>query len=231
MIKLINGKFEEIDFKDQKFNLAFLDPPDNIKVKYDNYKDNLENIEYTNLLNSWITKACHITDGPVFVSFANNWTFFIEQIIHDNRIKLVQRLYWTYTFGQANKKRYTPSIRPVYWLNNDTIYPENIKIPSARQIKYNDKRACLGGKLPDAHWEFSRICGSFKERRSFHPCQHPEALLERIILGHSLEGAKVLDPFVGSGTTAIVCKRLNRDCTGIDCSQYYLDKIKEILDE
>ena len=54
--------------------------------------------------------------------------------------------------------------------------------------------------------------------------------MKRIILGHSRPGDAVLDPFVGSGTTAIVCQAINRNCIGIDQSQFYIEQIKEELD-
>ncbi len=55
--------------------------------------------------------------------------------------------------------------------------------------------------------------------------------MERIILGHSLPGDCVLDGFIGSGTTAYVCQKLNRNCIGVDVSKFYLDKITEEYDE
>lgn len=228
-LNLTIGKFEDVDLSDQKIDLVFMDPPDNEKRKYNGYTDNLPNEEYVELLHQWTTKACHVTSGPVFISVAERWIGEMESIISKNNISLIQRIYWHYTFGQANKKRYTPSIRPIYWLNNGIIYDEKIKVPSMRMIKYNDKRANPFGKLPDNMWEYSRICGTFREKRKWHCTQHPEALMERIILGHSKEGETILDPFLGSGTTAIVCQKLNRDCIGIDCSGFYIKKIKEEL--
>jgi len=206
-----------------------MDPPDNEGRKYNGYEDNLPDNEYENLLNQWLNIACSITNGPVFISFSNKWTRQIENIIYENKIPLIQRIYWRYTFGQANKRRYAPSLRPIYWLNKDIIYDDKIRVPSDRIIKYKDKRANPLGKLPDNVWDFSRICGTFKERRSWHCTQHPEALIERIVLGHSKPEEVILDPFIGSGTTAIVCKKLNRNCIGIDVSQFYLDKIKGII--
>jgi site-specific DNA-methyltransferase (adenine-specific) len=230
MINLICGKFEEIEIKN-KIDLSFHDFPDNEKVKYENYDDNLKIDDYINLLNIWIKKACLATSGPVFISFSQKYTYFIEQIIVNNNIPLIQRIYWHFTFGQANKKRYTPSLRPIYWLNSNIIYEDKIKVPSQRIIKYNDKRANPLGKLPDNLWEFSRVCGTFKQKRKFHKNQFPEKLMERIILGHSKENDTILDGFLGSGTTAIVCQKLNRNCIGIDCSQFYIDKIKEIINQ
>lgn len=227
-IELICGKFEDIEIK-EKIDLSFLDPPDNEGKKYENYNDKINNLIYCNLLERWIFKACKITSGPVFVSFAEKYIPIVEKIIGNNNLKLIQRLWWYYSFGQAHKNRYSPCCRPIYWLNDNTIYPESIKIPSARQQIYNDKRAKSSGKMPNNIWEFSRICGTFKERRNYHPTQHPEKLLERIILGHSQKGDTVFDAFIGSGTTAIVCQKLDRKCIGIDCSEFYLNKIKENL--
>lgn len=55
-----------------------------------------------------------------------------------------------------------PCVRPVYWLNDRRIYPERIRIPSDRQVKYHDDRAKAGGKMPDNLWAFSRSCGTFR---------------------------------------------------------------------
>lgn len=225
-IKLINSTFERTDLLRTKINLIFMDPPDNEGRRYNDYNDNIKDDDYVELLHKWIIKSTKITNGPIFISFAERWIPAIENIIYNYNILLIQRLYWTYTFGQSNKKRYTPSIRPIYWLNNDTIYPDAIKVPSARQIKYNDKRAASGGKMPDNIWTFNRVCGTFKERRKWHPTQHPEALLKRIILGHSKSGDTILDPFIGSGTTAYVCFENNRKIIGIDSSNYYINNIK-----
>ena len=56
-----------------------------------------------------------------------------------------------------------------------------------------------------------------------HPTQKPEYLLEEIILSSTREGDLILDPFVGSGTTCVVAKRLGRKCIGIDREAKYLD--------
>lgn len=92
--------------------------------------------------------------------------------------------------------RYTSSVRPVYWLKDPYISPTKARIPSARQEKYGDKRANPEGKMPDNLWIYSRVCGTFKERRKWHPCQLPEALVRRILKNHSSKGARVLDPFI-----------------------------------
>ena len=63
-----------------------------------------------------------------------------------------------------------------------------------------------------------------------HPTQKPEYLLERIILASTKEGDYILDPFVGSGTTGVVAKRLGRRFIGIDAEKEYLKIAKKRLE-
>src|SRR5207302_3777333 len=104
-----------------------------------------------------------------------------------------------------------------------------IRVPSARQLVYRDRRANAQGRLPDDTWilrpqdlphgfdsaedtwYFPRVCGTFKERAGFHGCQMPEQLLGRIIKASSNPGDLVLDPFAGSGSTLAAAKKLARD--------------------
>lgn len=226
MIDLQVSLFEH--FKtDKKISLVIADPPDNIGKEYACYDDNIAKAKYIQLLDIWLKKCCEITTGPVFFTFNEKWISDVEASIKINNLTLIQRCWWYYTFGQHNATRYTPCVRPIYWLNNGTVYPDAIKVPSARQEKYGDKRAKDGGRMPANVWEYSRICGTFRERRKWHVVQLPEAMIKRIVLGHSREGDLVFDPFIGSGTTAYVCHETNRHCLGIDMSPQYINKITE----
>jgi len=127
-----------------------------------------------------------------------------------------------------------------------TFNREAIAVPSARQTTYNDARANPKGKLPDDTWYLrpqtaegdhfkpgedtwyqSRLAGTFKERQGWHPCQLPEALLERIIKVSSNEGDLVFDPFAGSGTTLAAAAKLKRDWLGCELSQDYAERALE----
>lgn len=84
-----------------------------------------------------------------------------------------------------------------------------------------------GGGYFDADsdtWYLSRLCGTFKEREQWHPCQLPEALLERIVLASSNKGDVVFDPFAGSGTTLTVANKLGRHWLGCEMSAEYREK-------
>lgn len=127
-----------------------------------------------------------------------------------------------------------------------TFNREAIAVPSARQTTYADSRANPAGKLPDDTWYLrpqeaegvyfkpgedtwyqSRLCGTFRERMQWHPCQLPESLLERIVKVSSNEGDLVFDPFTGSGTTLAVARRLGRQWFGCELSKEYADKATE----
>ena len=76
-------------------------------------------------------------------------------------------------------------------------------------------------------WYQSRLCGTFKERVGWHPCQLPEALLERMVLLSSNPGDLVFDPFLGSGTTAAVARQFGRDWLGCELGEEYAQKARE----
>ena len=142
-----------------------------------------------------------------------------------------------YCVGTAALRKFKVS-DPPFTFNRGAI-----AVPSARQTTYQDARANPNGKLPDDTWYLrpqeaegayfkpnedtwylSRLCGTFKERVGWHPCQLPESLLERIIRVSSNEGDLVFDPFVGSGTTLAVAARLRRDWIGCEMSDEYAGK-------
>lgn len=232
MIELIHGKFEmQPAVNLGKIDLIVCDPPDNIGLKYDGFDDNQPPHVYEAQLRLWLSLMADLTQGPIFFTFNAKWTREVENAIEEVGINIVQRLQWYYTFGQDQTRigKYALCHRPIYWLGSNFVIPHAIKIPSARQEKYKDKRAAKGGKMPHDTWEFPRVCGTFRERRKHCPTQLPESLVERIIKGHCPPHGRILDPFLGSGTTAIVCQRLGLDCIGIEISEPCINKTSEIL--
>ena len=68
-------------------------------------------------------------------------------------------------------------------------------------------------------------------KNRFHPTQKSVLLFEELIKKHSNEGSWVLDTFLGSGTTAIACKRNNRNFKGCEISKEYVERITQIIQE
>jgi len=233
MIKLIHGRFEDIPVATiGNVDLIIADIPDCLDKKYPDYIDKMSKNEYKTQLHIWLTKMSKLTKGPIFLLFNERWTKEIENAISNIKIKLIQRLLWQYNFGmdQSRHNKYSLCYRPMYWLHSNFIIPENIKIPSDRQLKYNDNRAANNGKIPPNVWQFPRICGNFHERRSWFPNQINQKVIERIIRGHCVQNGTVLDMCVGSGTSVFAAIATNRNCIGIDVSKTCIANIKECLD-
>jgi len=221
---------------DKTVDLIFADPPFNIGIKYDNYSDSQSYEDYYNWSEKWIEQTCRILkdNGSIYIAIGDEFVAEINIILKRKGLHFRNWIIWYYTFGQNQRKKFNRAHTHILYFtkhrSNFTFNDEDIRIPSARQMVYNDRRANPKGKIPDDVWEFSRVCGTFKERIGKHPCQMPENLLERIIKAGTYEGDLVLDPFGGTGTTAYVAKRLKRHYITMDISELYFDVINKRLD-
>jgi len=99
--------------------------------------------------------------------------------------------------------------------------------------KKNGKLRCNTiGKNPSDVWRIAKVTSGTNrasEERMEHPAQFPKDLITRAMLGFTNEGDIVLDPFMGSGTTANVALLNNRKCIGFEISEKYCLTIKERL--
>ena len=209
-------------------DLIFADPPFNIGYKYDVYEDRKAHDDYYAWTERWMTACCDVLTptGAFWIAIGDDYAAEVKIIGDRLGLHLRNWVIWHYTFGQNTKSKFARSHTHLfYWTRDPKKFTFNdmaVRVPSARQTTYADKRANPKGKLPDDVWSFSRVCGTFNERVKWHPCQMPERLLERIIKVSSAPGDLVLDPFSGSGTTLVVAARLGRRYLGIDVSDQYV---------
>jgi len=219
-------------------DLIFADPPFNIGYKYDVYRDSKKHHEYYEWTERWMAACARKAlkpAGSFWVAIGDEYAAEIKTIGDGLGLHLRNWVIWHYTFGQNTKRKFARSHAHLfYWVRTPELFTFNdmaVRIPSARQTTYADKRANPKGKLPDDVWSFSRVCGTFNERVQWHPCQMPEKLLERVVEVSSNPGDLVLDPFSGSGTTCVVAARLGRRYLGFDISeQYVTESTKRIAD-
>ena len=233
--KLITGDCIELlnKIKEPAFDLIFADPPFNIGFKYDKYHDVKKADQYLSWTADWMqacTNALKPT-GSFYIAIGDDYAAHVKIIGEKLGLNLRNWIIWHYTFGQQTTKKFARSHTHIFYFTKDTkTFTFNdfaIRVPSDRQLIYNDKRANNLGKLPDDTWqEFPRLCGTFKERTNDHPCQMPEALLARIVSVSSNPQDLVLDPFSGSGTTALTAHKLARNYCGIDISDNYIESAK-----
>ena len=217
-------------------DLIFADPPFNIGYKYDKYYDKVKSKNYIAWTKEWMTacKKALMPHGSFYIAIGDEYAANVKIIADDLNLVMRNWIVWHYTFGQQLKKKFSRSHTHIFYFVNDknnfTFNNHAVRVPSDRQLIYNDKRANPAGKMPDDVWdEYPRVCGTFKERAGWHPCQMPESLLKRIIAVSSNPGDYVLDPFSGSGTTAAAAYQLGRNYVGVEISQKYVENAKKRL--
>jgi len=219
-------------------DLVFADPPFNIGYQYDRHDDNMERQDYIDWTRKWmaVCKTVLKPHGSFYIAIGDDYAANVKVIADELGLFMRNWIIWHYTFGQQTKNKFARSHTHIFYFVKDekrfTFNDHAVRVPSDRQLIYNDRRANPKGKMPNDVWdEFSRVCGTFKERQGWHPCQMPESLLTRIIVASSNPGDCVLDPFSGSGTTAAAAYQLGRDYVGIDVSEEYVSNANERLEE
>jgi site-specific DNA-methyltransferase (adenine-specific) len=247
-------------------DLTFADPPFNIGYDYDEYDDKRSCDDYLEWSKRWIGGVIRVLrpGGSFWLAIGDEYAAELK-VLATRELGLSCRgwIVWYYTFGVHCKAKFTRSHAHIFYFTKPgaeltfheqypSTDPRSIRVPSARQLVYADKRANPMGRLPDDTWiirptpheswilrpqdlperftadsdtwYFPRVCGTFKERMGFHGCQMPEHLLARIIRAASNEGDVVMDPFTGSGTTLAVAKKLDRRYVGFELSKEYAEQ-------
>jgi len=236
-------------------DLAFADPPFNIGYDYDVYHDRKNDNDYLAWTRRWGEQVHRVLKptGAFWLAIGDEYAaelkvMFTRELGFSCRSWVI----WYYTFGVHCKKKFARSHAHLFHFVKDadtfTFNDDAIRVPSARQLVYADRRAVSKGRVPDDTWilrpqdlpdsfegdedtwYFPRVCGTFKERAGFHGCQMPEQLLGRIIKVASRPGELVLDPFAGSGSTLVVAKKLDRRYVGCELSEQYAQRVRQRLD-
>jgi len=239
---------------DGTVDLAFADPPFNIGYEYDSYDDALDSEKYLHWSREWTAEVVRVLkpQGTFWLAIGDEYAAELKLILQrEHGLSCRSWVVWYYTFGVNCTNKFSRSHTHLFYLVKDarafTFNPDAIRVPSARQLVYGDKRANPKGRLPDDTWilrpqdlpggfrpeedtwYFARVCGTFRERAGWHGCQMPEQLLGRIIRACSNAGELVLDPFAGSGTTLAVAKKLGRRFLGFELSKEYCQQTRKRL--
>ena len=234
-------------------DLAFADPPFNIGYDYDAYDDDRPKDDYLGWSEQWLAAVRRVLKptGSFYVAIGDEHVAELKVRLDALGLTLRNWIVWHYTFGVSCTRKFNRSHAHILYYVADrrrfTFNADGVRVPSARQTTYADRRANPRGKLPDDTWVLRpqedercfrpesdtwyvpRVCGTFKERTE-HPCQMPEAVLERIIRVSSNPGDLVLDPFAGSGTTLAAAKRLGRRYLGVELSPTYAEDVRRRLE-
>jgi adenine-specific DNA-methyltransferase len=219
---------------DESVDLICTSPPYKANKSYESW-GSFE--EYEDFADQWIQQAARVLTptGTMMLNVGYTkmgrnqtlpLTYLYHKIASNYGLKLVQEIVWRYGGGLAYKLRYTHRSERIMWLTKD---PDNctfnLEAVRVKDWKAFDKRNNPNGKNPTDVWEINTLVGGTAAgaNKFNHPAQFPPLLVERIIKAHSNEGELVFDPFMGTGTTAIVAKELKRDCFGCELLDEYIE--------
>lgn len=146
-------------------------------------------------------------------------------------LKMRNRIIWSFGHGLHATKRFSGRHESIMWFTKGDDYTFNLdavrvpsKYPMKRYFKGPRKGEISGnplGKNPGDVWDIPNVKANHPEKTA-HPCQFPVALVERLVLALSSVGDTVLDPFMGSGTTAIAAVKNGRRGIGFDNTAEYV---------
>jgi site-specific DNA-methyltransferase (adenine-specific) len=154
-------------------------------------------------------------DGTIWVSGTHHIIFSIGFAMQQLGYRILNDITWEKPNPAPNLgcRCFTHSTETILWAAKSQA--------SKHRFEYQLMRQIAGGRQMKTVWRFPAP-GRAEKSLGRHPTQKPLALIERCLLASTNEADLVLDPFLGSGTTAVACARLGRRCVGIEQSAGYV---------
>lgn len=239
--------FEVIDWLPaQSVDLAFADPPYNLTKDFNGrvFEQRLVGA-YEEWLDTWLSRLSRILKPTASLYVCSEWrsSAAVYNII-EKYFQVRNRITWEREKGRGSKTNWKNTSEDIWFCTVSDDYVFNVdavKLKRRVLAPYSDTE----GKPKD--WEKTKIGGvrlthpsnvwldltvpfwSMPENTD-HPTQKPEKLLAKVILASSNKGAVILDPFLGSGTTSVVAKKLGRRYIGIEIDEFYCCLAEKRLD-
>ena len=231
--------------RDESIDLIVTSPPYNIKKVYEKRKSQSMYLEEQAACIAEAVRVLsphgsicwqvgnHINDGEVFPL-----DVLLYPLFKDHALKLRNRMVWTFGHGLHCQKRFSGRHETVLWFTKSDNYRFNLdavripsKYPNKKHFKGPNKGKLSGhplGKNPSDVWDIPNVKSNHVEKTE-HPCQFPVGLVERLVLSLTNPEDKVMDPYLGVGTTAIAAIMHGRNAFGCDISYRYIEIAKERL--
>lgn len=236
--KTINGDTFDVLKKIEKniTDLMIVDPPYNISKNYHGYKfkdrDNLSYDKYTYL---WVESIIPILKENATIYVCCDWksSLVIGNVL-EKYFKIQNRITWQREKGRGAKNNWKNGMEDIWFATLSNKYTFNIdKVKIRRKViapykiegKPKDWIETEDGNFrdtcPSNFWDDISIPYWSMPENTAHPTQKPEKLIAKLILASSNENDFVFDPFLGSGTTSVVAKKLGRNYSGIEQNPAY----------
>ncbi len=235
---ILSDLFDIIDYLPENFaDLIILDPPYNLSRDFHGFKfkatDNESYLEYLRL---WFPKIVSTLkhDGSLYL--CGDWknTSALQQLMSEH-LTVMNRITWQREKGRGAKKNWKNGMEDIWFgVKNEKKFYFNVEAvkmkrrviaPYKKDGKPKDWEETGEGNFrityPSNFWDDISIPFWSMPENTHHPTQKPEKLIAKLILASCPPGGMVFDPFLGSGTTSVVAKKLNRSYLGIEMNPDY----------
>lgn len=231
--------YEAIDLiPDKVFDLIILDPPYNLNKDFNGNKfSSMKSKEYEDYLRSWFYKVCDKLKDNGSLYMCCDWksSSSMQRVIEE-RLTVINRITWQREKGRGAKANWKNGMEDIwfavknpkdYYFDVDAVkVKRKVIAPYRVDGKPKDWEETKEGNYrmtyPSNFWDDITVPFWSMPENTEHPTQKPEKLIAKLILASSKEGDVVFDPFLGSGTTAVVAKKLGRHYFGIEMDEHYL---------
>ncbi len=236
---VINGDlFDCLDcIPNNYFNLIIIDPPYNLDKDFNGKKfSSMKSNAYEDYLRSWFIKVCDKLkpDGSLYMCGDWKCASSMQRVIEEH-LTIINRITWQREKGRGAKSNWKNSMEDIWFaVKNPKDYyfdVESVKVkrrvvaPYKVDGKPKDWEETEQGNFrityPSNFWDDISIPFWSMPENTDHPTQKPEKLYAKLILASSKPGDKIFDPFLGSGTAAVVAKKLGRRYCGVEINREY----------
>ncbi|NUL83459.1 MAG: site-specific DNA-methyltransferase [Armatimonadetes bacterium] len=242
---IVQGDCREVlaEFPEAEFDAIFADPPYNLQLRQPLYRPNQTLVDAVNddwdkvgdfhdydaFTREWLSACRRVLkpDGTIWVIGTYHNIFRVGSILQDLGYWILNDVVWIKTNPMPNFRgaRLTNAHETLIWAAKS-------REAKGRLLNYKSLKAGNEDKQMRSEWVIPICSGAertLQNGRKAHSTQKPEALLHRVLMACTSWGDWVLDPFVGSGTTAAVAKRLGRRCVGIEQDEGYVKVARKRL--
>lgn len=230
--------FDCLDYiPDEYFDLIIIDPPYNLDKDFHGKKfSSMKHDEYEDYLRSWFYKVCDklAPNGTLYMCGDWKCSLSMQKVISE-KLTIINRITWQREKGRGAKSNWKNSMEDIWFAvkNPKNYYFDVESVMMKRRViapyKVNgqpkDWKETEEGNFrityPSNFWDDISIPFWSMPENTDHPTQKPEKLYAKLILASSKPGDKVFDPFLGSGTTAVVANKLGRKYCGVEINHEY----------
>ena len=220
----------------ESVDLIIVDPPYNLTKKFNkNTFSKKSKSDYENYSRKWLAMVAPIlkSNGSIYICCDWETSIIIGNVLGEY-FKIQNRITWQREKGRGAKANWKNGMEDIWFATKGDQYTFNLDAVKTRKKviapyrvngKPKDWQETESGNYRDTHpsnfWDDITIPFWSMPENTAHPTQKSEKLIAKIILASSNENDVVLDPFLGSGTTSVVAKKLKRRYLGIEIDKQY----------